>query len=119
MRMVARPVQGFCPACGSRGLTLGDGGRIRCSVYGCRRPDALASIIDDGEIHHLVTFHADSFTIKHPLIERLDNALMRCTLHSELALLTGPPGPATAAGSTWRVIRSSDERPMPRWERVS
>lgn len=95
MRLVSRPVQGCCPACGRRALTVGDGDRrLRCSAPGCSRPDALAEIIEDGEIHHVVRFRDGNVTVKHPLIERAGGALFECRIHGmldglELLLIAG------------------------------
>lgn len=73
------------------GLILAEGGRIWCGNLLCPVPDAAAQILDDAEAEHVVTFTADGFTIRHPLRERLDDALMRCELHAFLAGLGTPP----------------------------
>lgn len=40
-------VQGRCPACGTSGLFLGDGGYITCSLADCPQPDAATEVIAD------------------------------------------------------------------------
>ncbi len=40
-------VQGRCPACGTKGLFLGDGGYITCSLIDCPQPDAATEVIAD------------------------------------------------------------------------
>ena len=40
-------VQGRCPACGTKGLFLGDGGYITCSLRECPQPDAATEVIAD------------------------------------------------------------------------
>lgn len=40
-------VQGRCPACGTAGLFLGDGGYITCSLIDCPQPDAATEVIAD------------------------------------------------------------------------
>jgi hypothetical protein len=40
-------VQGRCPACGTKGLFLGDGGYITCSLVDCPQPDAATEVIAD------------------------------------------------------------------------
>jgi hypothetical protein len=84
-------VDGFCPmGCGPN-LFLDDEGRVTCSIVECPRPDAAAQVLDDRVSEHLVTFEADGFTVRHPLRERLDDALMTCQLHTHIACLSGPP----------------------------
>jgi hypothetical protein len=92
-------VTGNCPMGCGRTLFLGKGGYITCSYVHCPRPDAVADLLADRETEHLATFDADGFTIRHPLRERLDNALMTCDLH---ALCANMPGPPVQPG-TWRV----------------
>lgn len=84
-------VDGFCPmGCGPN-LFLDEAGRVTCSLVDCPRPDAAAAILDDRETEHLVTFSPTAFTVRHPLRERLDDALMECQLHEHIAGLDGPP----------------------------
>ena len=76
-------VQGHCPSCGRTTLMVNPkGGDIFCSYETCRRPDAASAILYDGqETGHLVTVKKDGFwTAKHPLIERLDDALLTCRI---------------------------------------
>lgn len=44
----ARDVHGFCPACGHPTLSLGEDGRITCTLMDCPRPDLVNELI--GEI---------------------------------------------------------------------
>lgn len=86
-----RAVAGRCPmGCGET-LFLGDGGYITCSFIRCPRPDAVADLLADRETEHIVLFGEDGFTVRHPLRERLDDALMECRLHEYIASLSGPP----------------------------
>ncbi|ARX81574.1 hypothetical protein SMD44_00972 [Streptomyces alboflavus] len=39
-------VQGRCPACGTAGLFLGDGGYVTCSVRECPEPDAASTVLE-------------------------------------------------------------------------
>lgn len=83
-------VCGFCPmGCGTT-LFVGVGGHITCSYVGCPEPSATDLILDDRITEHVVTFDDDGFTIRHPLRERINDELMRCTLHNECAR-AGPP----------------------------
>lgn len=84
-------IQGWCPMGCGRTLFVGQGGYITCSYIHCPRPDAISDLLDDNEIEHIVEFGETGFTIRHPLRERLDDALMACKLHEYIANLPGPP----------------------------
>jgi hypothetical protein len=85
-------VAGYCPmGCGET-LFLGSGGYVTCSFTGCPRPDAAAGVLNDREAHHTVRLDEAGFTIRHPLRERLDDELMRCSLHRWIARLNKPRG---------------------------
>lgn len=84
-------VAGWCPACGGHSLFLAQGGYVTCSRDDCPRPDAAADILGEQETEHIVVFDDDGFTVKHPLRERLDDALLTCDLHRHCARLSGPP----------------------------
>jgi Family of unknown function (DUF6085) len=86
-----RAVEGYCPMGCGRTLFLGSGGYVTCSYVHCPRPDAIPAILADAETEHIVSFGEDAFTIRHPLRERLDDALMDCDLHEHCASLPGPP----------------------------
>ena len=84
-------VRGYCPmGCGET-LFVAEGGWITCSYLHCPNPTALADILDENEPHHIVTLANDTFTIRHPLRERIGNDLEKCGLHAYLAGLDGPP----------------------------
>lgn len=84
-------VAGYCPM--GCGWTLGRtyGGHITCGSPSCPRPDAVATLLEDRETEHIVQFDTETFTIRHPLRERLDDALMECQLHTYIQGLAGPP----------------------------
>lgn len=85
------PIEGFCPmGCGPN-LYHAEDGRVMCSIVECPRPDAAALVLDDQETEHVVVFSPTAFTVRHPLRERLDDALMECQLHEHIAALDGPP----------------------------
>jgi hypothetical protein len=84
-------VQGRCPmGCGET-LILAEGGFATCSSLSCPRPAAASELLADGEAAHIVQLGETDFTIRHPLHERLDDALMQCELHVHVAALPGPP----------------------------
>lgn len=39
-------VTGRCPACGTTGLFLGDGGYVTCSLIDCPTPDAASTLLE-------------------------------------------------------------------------
>lgn len=84
-------VAGFCPACGQELLVLTDTGHIICALSDCPNQGAVDDLLDDRETGHVVVFGETEFTIRHPLIERLDDALLDCDLHRIIAGLDGPP----------------------------
>lgn len=95
-----RSVAGLCPmGCGPTLILGRPDGAILCDHPGCPRPSAVAELLADGETQHIVRLDADEFTIRHPLRERLDDQLMTCHLHRDLAALAGPPRPV----GTYRV----------------
>lgn len=89
--VVSLQVQGVCPACGGRSLFIGEGGWITCSRLDCPEPDAVSTILNDDEIQHIVEFKDQTFTIRHPLCERIEDRLMECELFDFLRTLPGPP----------------------------
>lgn len=89
--MSDRKIPGYCPmGCGDT-LFAGSGGYITCSWIACPRPDAVSVILEEKETQHIVVFGKSNFTVRHPLRERLDDALMACDLHDHIAALDGPP----------------------------
>jgi hypothetical protein len=69
-------------------------GSVACVGAKCPRPSAAQEILAGGETEHIVTFDEFGFTIRHPLQERLDDALMGCGLHRRLASsIEDPPEP--------------------------
>jgi uncharacterized protein DUF6085 len=84
-------VQGFCPVGCGETLFLAADSRVMCSGPDCPRPSAVTDLLADTESEHIVVFGAAEFTVRHPLRERLDDALMDCDLHSDIAAMPGPP----------------------------
>lgn len=78
-------VAGYCPMGCGQTLMLGEGGFVTCSLLACPDPSAVATILDDGETEHVVKFERSTFTVRHPLRERLGDRLMACELHNEIA----------------------------------
>lgn len=108
-------VPGYCPMGCGQTLFAASGGYITCSRDTCPRPDAVSDLLNDAETEHVVSFGARTFTVRHPLRERLDDALMDCQLHNDIAAMSGPPvqpGRYRAYGSgghwTWECIPARD-----------
>jgi hypothetical protein len=79
-------VDGFCPACGRKGLNLRAGGLLVCVHPDCSAPDTAAKILSDPEIHHIVRFGDGdaTFNAQHPLRERAGRSLLDCKIHEEV-----------------------------------
>ena len=83
---IDRRIEGRCPMCGKDSLFIAAGGYVTCAFIECPNPTGLSDIIGDTEIEHVVLFepyrrgHRAGFVIRHPLRERLNNALMTCAL---------------------------------------
>jgi hypothetical protein len=84
-------IDGFCPmGCGTT-LALSAQGQIACAGRFCPNPVAVQQILGDSETEHIVEFMEENFVIRHPLRERVDDALLECELHHYLSALDGPP----------------------------
>jgi hypothetical protein len=84
MSIVGFTVQGCCPMGCGQTLVLGEGGLVTCCSLECPRPDAATAILSDAGPEHLVELREEDYTVRHPLAERLDDALLSCTLHEHL-----------------------------------
>lgn len=101
-----RKVQGQCPmGCGDT-LFLGSGGYVTCSWTKCPDPGAVADLLlDHATPNHLVVLGPTSFSIQHPLRERLRGEMFHCPLHEYLNTLSGPP----RLKGRYRVIEQGDD----------
>jgi hypothetical protein len=94
-------IKGYCPmGCGET-LFVGEGGYITCSWVSCPAPDAVSTILEDGECEHVARFSEDAFVLQHPLRERLDGALFDCTVHQKIA---GEPAMPVDSPGRYRVM---------------
>lgn len=108
--MTKLKVNGVCPACGSESLYPAAVGKtvyrdIMCSNADCPDPSAASKILSESEIHHTVLINDKSFSLKHPLRERIGNELLSCPVYKMLTSLDGPP----AQTGTYRVRVVGDE----------
>ena len=77
-------IEGHCPACGRNSL-FAAAGQITCAYKACPEQGAAHRILSDSETLHITRIHRDeTFTVRHPLIERLDDRMMECQLVSVL-----------------------------------
>jgi hypothetical protein len=92
-------VEGNCPMGCGKTLFLGTGERVTCSFIDCPEPNAVDLILGDPETEeHIVLVGEESFSILHPLRERLAQVkanfapeLFACELHRWLSAQPGPP----------------------------
>lgn len=83
---------GFCPmGCGQTLEFREEDGAINCAAHGCPDAEAVDKILREEETEHVVTFYGDSFSMQHPLRERIDGELHDCPLHRDLIALAEPP----------------------------
>lgn len=84
-------IRGYCPmGCGET-LFVAAGGYITCSNVPCPNPTAVSDILDDRESEHVVVLDADGWTIRHPLRERLGDALLTCDIQRQFEALQSAP----------------------------
>jgi hypothetical protein len=85
-------VTGHCPSCGRSTLVLSPTGEVICAHLGCERPSIVTLLLTDPNAHlHLLELGTETFSISHPIAERLDAAMHECSLHTWLRSLAGPP----------------------------
>lgn len=109
-------LEGFCPVCGNQTLYAEEMrmvNRIICMGDDCPDPHCAQRVLQDAQTDHLVDFSGAGFTIRHPLRERIDDALMDCELH--LALM-GMPGPPEGRPGKFRVFMKDGRWEMERQE---
>lgn len=83
-----------CPMGCGQTLHLMQSGTILCLNQACTQPDAAQKILGDRETEHIAVFGVDSWTVVHPLRDRLGDLLF-CPVHEAVGRLDGPPGGMT------------------------
>jgi len=81
----------YCPMGCGRTLHLMPSGMIQCLEKDCPNPGAAQTILSNPETTDIVVFGTDSYTVLHPLKERLGD-LFSCEVHAACGRLPGPPG---------------------------
>ena len=99
-------------------LFLGAGGYVTCSYIPCPSPSAVSELLDDREIQHIVEFGEHTFTIRHPLRERLGDKLMTCRLHDDIAAMSGPPVKPGRYRVSWDGCQTGPQKNWC-WEAIS
>lgn len=86
-------VIGQCPMGCGQTLSLGEGGHVICGSRECPDPISVDKLLSvPPEVEHIVVFEdGDTFTIQHPLRERLQGDLSKCSVQAYLCYLVGPP----------------------------
>jgi hypothetical protein len=90
-------IDGYCPlGCGQtlRAEETKLVNRVICWAATCPDPLAAQKILQDPMTEHIVrfSFSGSGFTVKHPLRERLDDALLYCELAQICGAMPEPPG---------------------------
>lgn len=80
----------YCPMGCGQTLHLMPGGMIQCLSKSCPESGAVQKILSNPETDDVVVFGLDSFTVLHPLRERLGD-LFSCQIHQACSNLPGPP----------------------------
>jgi hypothetical protein len=118
-------IVGHCPVCGRQTLRLKRGGLIHCANTACVNRVAVTALLGTKEIEHTIVVRDDeSWTLQHPLRERISGDLFECRFHDEVNLDIGN-GACPGAG-TYRLIyvghdpvSSSLHAPMLSWEKTT
>lgn len=84
-------IAGYCPMGCGKTLFFAEGGHVTCSYVTCPNPGGVDELLHDRETEHIVNFTESGAAIRHPLRERLGDALLNCELHETLASYDGPP----------------------------
>lgn len=86
----------YCPmGCGETlaALLLIEGTDVRCSNPTCPRPTAAVELLGERETEHIVIVKTRSWSMQHPLRERLDGELFDCGVSRYLDDRGKPPVP--------------------------
>ena len=107
-------VIGYCPMCSGETLGLDGLGEIICTNADCPDRLAVTKLLRNRQSEHIVVFHSDdTFSVQHPMKERIDGKLHLCRLRQELSASGTPPMPpgryiAHQAHHRWTFERIGD-----------
>jgi len=107
---ISHRLDALCPACGTQlfielGITVD---QIVCRNVNCKRPTAAHEILSETEIGHIVMLGERDFSMKHPLVERIRDELLKCDFMLYMRSLLRTP----LAPGKYRVVHSSDAGPV-------
>lgn len=108
----------YCPACGAQQLNAGNGGTSFTCMNRETCPDryAAAKVLADPETEHVVRFDAAGyFNAKHPLRERIGDALLDCAIHDAVVDHVHDLPRADFADTVWRVRRAGEHNLDANW----
>jgi hypothetical protein len=113
-------IDGYCPmGCGQTLRAEQDRAVNRIICWGSKCPDPMAAqkVLQNSETEHIVrfSFGSDGFTIRHPLRERLDDALLYCKLTD---FCSGLPGPPDGVPGSYRATPEADVWAFERMEQI-
>lgn len=117
------PMRGNCPACGKRSLRLewapgASSGEVHCGTQGCSEPLAVQKLLAEDHIcEHIAALGHETWTVRHPLIERLDGSLFNCNLGAVLRDEFGPPRQGVGMYKL-RLVDTGAGRPDLVYERI-
>lgn len=111
-------LQGFCPMGCGQTLERVAGGTVKCVAENCPRPDVVHLLLQDAESEHIVTVEVEAtqdgprttFTLRHPLKERVDGQLERCRTHLYLQRM-GETGELANRTGRWRLTPDPKQLP--------
>jgi hypothetical protein len=71
----------YCPmGCGNtlHVMVGGGSGGLTCLARNCPDKNAAQKILSDGETEHVVVYKGGTYVVRHPLRERIGDALVEC-----------------------------------------
>jgi Family of unknown function (DUF6085) len=103
-----------CPAC-TDPVGVNRLGKLVCRNAGCSRPTAAEEILSETELGHIIDIGDISWSMKHPLVERIRDELLKCDFIQYMKNTGGPPQPpgryrvTETAGGSWNWERLPDD----------
>lgn len=82
MDLIPMDVAGVtCPSCAHHSMIVNRDRHLECANVHCERPTAAQEVLSEPMTNrHVMVLNHDGPSVKHPIIERLDDALLHCPL---------------------------------------
>lgn len=96
-------IKGFCPMGCGRTLHVKEEGAVYCGWPGCPNPEAAGLMLMEKETEHVGILHDSTFTLKHPVRERISGDIMSCQLAGRLMKLFTTVNELLTTGTQFRV----------------